>query len=86
MFQMNGTSKLYVNIFTGKGGIGANDSIKAILTGVEKHLSLSTSTRLQKITVVVFEQKIFDDYCNYFTERNKMVSVCIDVSFCGFSI
>ncbi|XP_060731718.1 protein mono-ADP-ribosyltransferase PARP14 isoform X2 [Tachysurus vachellii] len=61
-------------IGTGKGGIGANDSIKAILTGVEKHLSLSTSTRLQKITVVVFEQKIFDAYCNHFTERNKMTA------------
>ncbi|KAF4086741.1 hypothetical protein AMELA_G00087870 [Ameiurus melas] len=58
-------------IGTGKGGIGANDSIKAILAGVENHLTRSTSSSLQKITVVAFEQKILDAYCNYFKERNN---------------
>ncbi|XP_060785283.1 protein mono-ADP-ribosyltransferase PARP14 isoform X3 [Neoarius graeffei] len=58
-------------IGTGKGGIGANDSIMAIFAGVESHLALSTSTSLQKITVVAFEQKVFDAYCNYFKEKNN---------------
>ncbi|XP_058248540.1 protein mono-ADP-ribosyltransferase PARP14 isoform X2 [Hemibagrus wyckioides] len=58
-------------IGTGRGGIGANDSIKAILAGVESHLSQSTSSSLQKITVVSFEQNIFYAYCNYFRERNS---------------
>ncbi|KAK3543959.1 hypothetical protein QTP70_031865 [Hemibagrus guttatus] len=58
-------------IGTGRGGIGANDSIKAILAGVQNHLSQSTSSSLQKITVVAFEQKIFYAYCNYFRERNS---------------
>ncbi|XP_053482454.1 protein mono-ADP-ribosyltransferase PARP14 isoform X3 [Ictalurus furcatus] len=58
-------------IGTGRGGIGANDSIKAILAGVENHLTRSTSSSLQKITVVAFEQKILDAYCNYMKERNN---------------
>lgn len=56
---------------TGRGGIAANDSIGAILAGVENHLTLATSSNLQKITVVAFEQKNFDAYRDYFTERNN---------------
>ncbi|XP_026783862.3 protein mono-ADP-ribosyltransferase PARP14 isoform X1 [Pangasianodon hypophthalmus] len=58
-------------IGTGRGGIGANDSIKAILAGVENHLTQSTSSSLQKITVLVIDQKVLDAYCNYFKERNS---------------
>ncbi|XP_036426953.1 protein mono-ADP-ribosyltransferase PARP14 isoform X2 [Colossoma macropomum] len=58
-------------IGTGRGGIGANESIKAIVTGLENHLSQLMSSCLKEITVVAFEQKIFDSYCSYFKERNK---------------
>ncbi|KAI4880408.1 hypothetical protein NFI96_019082 [Prochilodus magdalenae] len=58
-------------IGTGRGGIGANESIKAIVTGLENHLTRLTSSCLMNVTVVAFEQKIFDSYCNNFKERNK---------------
>ncbi|KAF5890242.1 poly [ADP-ribose] polymerase 14-like, partial [Clarias magur] len=58
-------------IGTGRGGIGANDSIKAILAGVKHHLTQSTSSSLQKVTVVAFEQKVLDAYCSYFKKRNS---------------
>ncbi|KAM9486658.1 protein mono-ADP-ribosyltransferase PARP14 isoform 1-T1 [Clarias gariepinus] len=58
-------------IGTGRGGIGANDSIKAILAGVENHLTQSASSSLQKVTVVAFDQMVLDAYCSYFKERNS---------------
>ncbi|TSM60544.1 Poly [ADP-ribose] polymerase 14 [Bagarius yarrelli] len=59
-------------IGTGRGGIAASDSIWAILAGVENYLTQKTSN-FQKITLVAFEQKIFDAYCNYFKKRNSKV-------------
>ncbi|XP_017550531.2 protein mono-ADP-ribosyltransferase PARP14 isoform X1 [Pygocentrus nattereri] len=60
-------------IGTGRGGIGGNESIKAIFTGLEYHLNQLMSSCLKEITVVAFEQKIFDSYCSYFKERNKKI-------------
>ncbi|XP_072542636.1 protein mono-ADP-ribosyltransferase PARP14 isoform X2 [Salminus brasiliensis] len=57
-------------IGTGKGGIGAKESIKAIISGLENHLTQVKASCLKEITVVAFEQKIFDAYRCYFKERN----------------
>ncbi|KAL7881372.1 hypothetical protein AOLI_G00082200 [Acnodon oligacanthus] len=67
-------------IGTGRGGIGGNESIKAIFTGLENHLSQFMSSCLTEITVVVFEQKIFDSYCSYFKERTKNVNTPLKVA------
>ncbi|XP_034142622.1 protein mono-ADP-ribosyltransferase PARP14 isoform X2 [Esox lucius] len=56
-------------IGTGKGGIGPNDSIEAILKGVESHLSQVTSSSVQLITIVAFEQNIFDSMRDYLNKR-----------------
>lgn len=69
----------HLDIFTGRGGIAASDSIKAILDGVENHLTRSTSSSLQKITVVVFEQNVLDAYCRYFKKRNDKVNAYMDL-------
>ncbi|KAI5107530.1 poly [ADP-ribose] polymerase 14 isoform X2 [Silurus meridionalis] len=58
-------------IGTGRGGIKASDSIQAILAGLENHLTRSTSSSLQKITIMAFEQKIFDAYSDYLKDRNS---------------
>ncbi|XP_076854433.1 poly(ADP-ribose) polymerase family member 14-related sequence 3 isoform X2 [Brachyhypopomus gauderio] len=61
-------------IGTGRGGIGPNESMKAIFAGLENHLAKSKSSCLKEIIVVVFEQKILDSYCSYFKERKKKPS------------
>ncbi|XP_031657998.1 uncharacterized protein LOC109867464 [Oncorhynchus kisutch] len=57
-------------IGTGKGGIEPKDSIKAILKGLENHISQIPSSSIKIIFIVAFEQKIFDLLRDYFNERN----------------
>ncbi|XP_026865824.2 protein mono-ADP-ribosyltransferase PARP14 [Electrophorus electricus] len=61
-------------IGTGRGSIGAKESIKAIIAGLENHLTKSKSSCLKEIIVAVFEQKVLDAYCSYFKERIKKPS------------
>ncbi|XP_066542681.1 protein mono-ADP-ribosyltransferase PARP14-like isoform X3 [Hoplias malabaricus] len=68
----NATTVAIPAIGTGKGGIGASESIKAIFIGLENHLTQSQSSCLKEIFAVAFEQKIFDSYCIYFKERKKL--------------
>uniref|UniRef100_A0A8C1DTF2 Poly [ADP-ribose] polymerase n=1 Tax=Cyprinus carpio carpio TaxID=630221 RepID=A0A8C1DTF2_CYPCA len=49
-------------IGTGRGGFAPKESIKAILTAIEKHLKEPNSSCLRSITIVAFEQKTFDDF------------------------
>ncbi|XP_062861863.1 protein mono-ADP-ribosyltransferase PARP14 [Trichomycterus rosablanca] len=58
-------------IGTGRGSIGANKSIEAIVSGVEKHLSYLQSSSLKKITVVPFEQTAFDAFSSFFKVINN---------------
>ncbi|XP_007232471.3 protein mono-ADP-ribosyltransferase PARP14-like isoform X2 [Astyanax mexicanus] len=64
-------------IGTGRGGIGTKDSIKAIITGLENHMAQVQTSCLNEITVVAFEQKVYDSYCDYFKERNKKPSLIV---------
>ncbi|KAK6310022.1 hypothetical protein J4Q44_G00199030 [Coregonus suidteri] len=57
-------------IGTGKGGIEPKDSIKAILKGLERHISQMPSSSIKTIFIVAFEQKIFDLLRDYFNKRN----------------
>ncbi|KAJ8351599.1 hypothetical protein SKAU_G00230750 [Synaphobranchus kaupii] len=67
----NTTAMSIPAIGTGKGNILPEESIKAILTGLQSHLSQTTSTSIKFIFIVAFEQKVFDCFCNYFAERNQ---------------
>eukprot|EP00063_Salmo_salar_P072238 XP_014047073.1 PREDICTED: poly [ADP-ribose] polymerase 14-like [Salmo salar] len=44
-------------IGTGKGGIEPKDSIKAILKGLERHISQMPSSSIKIIFIVAFEQR-----------------------------
>ncbi|KAL1267282.1 hypothetical protein QQF64_032645 [Cirrhinus molitorella] len=61
-------------IGTGRGGFAPKESIKAILTAIEKHLKEPNLSCLRSITVVAFEHKTFDDFCDYFKTWNKPAS------------
>ncbi|XP_051998490.1 LOW QUALITY PROTEIN: protein mono-ADP-ribosyltransferase PARP14-like [Xyrauchen texanus] len=58
-------------IGTGRGGIGAKESITAIFMAMEKHLTAQNSSCLKEITIVTFEEKVHDACREYFRERNK---------------
>ncbi|XP_041724440.2 protein mono-ADP-ribosyltransferase PARP14 [Coregonus clupeaformis] len=57
-------------IGTGQCGIEPKDSIKAILKGLESHMSQMPSSSIKIIFIVAFEQKIFDSLRNYFKKSN----------------
>ncbi|XP_042611132.1 protein mono-ADP-ribosyltransferase PARP14-like isoform X1 [Cyprinus carpio] len=61
-------------IGTGRGGFAPKESIKAILTAIEKHLKEPNSSCLRSITIVAFEQKTFDDFRDHFKAWNKPAS------------
>ncbi|XP_035265187.1 uncharacterized protein LOC118223123 isoform X3 [Anguilla anguilla] len=65
------TSMAVPAIGTGKSNINPEESIKAILNGLQKHLSQTTSTSIKFIFIVAFEQKVFDSFQHYFAERNQ---------------
>ncbi|XP_064182766.1 protein mono-ADP-ribosyltransferase PARP14 [Anguilla rostrata] len=65
------TSMAIPAIGTGKSNINPEESIKAILKGLQKHLSQTTSTSIKFIFIVAFEQKVFDSFRHYFAERNQ---------------
>ncbi|XP_077071920.1 poly(ADP-ribose) polymerase family member 14-related sequence 3 isoform X2 [Siphateles boraxobius] len=58
-------------IGTGRGGFEPKESIKAILTAIERHLQEPNSSCFRSITIVAFNQKIFDDFRDYFKVWNK---------------
>ncbi|XP_067264755.1 protein mono-ADP-ribosyltransferase PARP14-like [Chanodichthys erythropterus] len=58
-------------IGTGRGGFDPKESIKAILTAIEKHLKEPNSSCFRSITIVAFEQKTFDAFREYFKVWNK---------------
>ncbi|XP_035265189.1 protein mono-ADP-ribosyltransferase PARP14 isoform X2 [Anguilla anguilla] len=58
-------------IGTGRGSIKPEESIEAILKGLQNHLSQSTSTNIKFIFIVAFEQKVFDSFRRYFAEQNQ---------------
>ncbi|XP_059356739.1 protein mono-ADP-ribosyltransferase PARP14-like [Carassius carassius] len=61
-------------IGTGRGGFAPKESIKAILTAIEKHLKEPNSSCLRSISIVAFEQKTFDDFRDHFKVWNKPAS------------
>ncbi|KAG5852862.1 hypothetical protein ANANG_G00067030 [Anguilla anguilla] len=65
------TSMAIPAIGTGKSNINPEESIKAILKGLQKHLSQTTSTSIKFIFIVAFEQKVFDSFRHHFAERNQ---------------
>ncbi|KAG7463857.1 hypothetical protein MATL_G00181160 [Megalops atlanticus] len=58
-------------IGTGRGNMKPEQSIEAVLKGLENHLSQTTSSCIKTIFIVAFEQKVFDSFCDYFAERNQ---------------
>lgn len=62
------------NAPAGRGGIGAQESLRAILKGLENHLSHTTSTSIKAMNLVIFEQKVFDGSADYFKKKNTTVS------------
>ncbi|XP_049341127.1 protein mono-ADP-ribosyltransferase PARP14-like [Astyanax mexicanus] len=58
-------------IGTGRGGISAYESITGIFTALENHLLYLNSSGLKKITVVAFEEIIWDAYRDYFRKKNR---------------
>lgn len=58
--------------FAGRGGFAPKESIRAIFTAIEKHLKEPNSSCLRSITIVAFEQKTFDDFCDHFKAWNKV--------------
>ncbi|XP_036401797.1 protein mono-ADP-ribosyltransferase PARP14 [Megalops cyprinoides] len=58
-------------IGTGRGNIKPEQSIEAVLKGLENHLSQTTSSCIKTIFIVAFDQKVFDSFCDYFAERNQ---------------
>ncbi|XP_041120245.1 protein mono-ADP-ribosyltransferase PARP14 [Polyodon spathula] len=68
------TSVAFPAIGTGRGAIGHKDSIVSILKGFENYFSKTTSTSLQSIFMVAFEQKVYDSFKDYFAERNLQSS------------
>ncbi|XP_061089952.1 protein mono-ADP-ribosyltransferase PARP14-like [Conger conger] len=67
----NTTAVSFPAIGTGRGNIKPEESIKAILKGLQNHLSQTTSTTIKFIFIVTLEQKVFDSFCHYFEERNQ---------------
>ncbi|XP_061089955.1 protein mono-ADP-ribosyltransferase PARP14-like [Conger conger] len=67
----NTTAVSFPAIGTGKGNIKPEESIKAIVKGLQNHLSQTTSTTIKFIFIVAFEQKVFDSFCHYLEERNQ---------------
>ncbi|XP_061089956.1 protein mono-ADP-ribosyltransferase PARP14-like [Conger conger] len=67
----NTTAVSFPAIGTGRGNIQPEQSIKAILKGLQNHLSQTTSTTIKFIFIVAFEQKVFDSFCHYLEERNQ---------------
>ncbi|KAI4901594.1 hypothetical protein NFI96_007423, partial [Prochilodus magdalenae] len=65
------TSVAFPAIGTGGGGISAYESIRAIFTGLENHLTQQNSSWLRKIVVVAFDQIIWSTFRDYFRQRNK---------------
>ncbi|XP_052421006.1 protein mono-ADP-ribosyltransferase PARP14 [Carassius gibelio] len=61
-------------IGTGRGGFPPKESIKAILSAIEKHLKQPNSSCLRSISIVAFEQKTFDDFRDHFKVWNKPAS------------
>ncbi|XP_048050723.1 uncharacterized protein LOC125270803 [Megalobrama amblycephala] len=58
-------------IGTGGGGFEPKESIKAILTAIEKHLMDPNLSCIRRINIVAFEQKTFDAFREYFRVWNK---------------
>ncbi|XP_067265758.1 protein mono-ADP-ribosyltransferase PARP14-like [Chanodichthys erythropterus] len=58
-------------IGTGRGGFEPKESIKAILTAIEKHLMDPNLSCIRRINIVAFEQKTFDAFREYFRVWNK---------------
>lgn len=56
---------------TGNGGIDPKHSMKAIVRGVKNYLSKTTSNSIKIVSIVAFEQKIFDVIQNYFDQKNR---------------
>ncbi|XP_076119600.1 protein mono-ADP-ribosyltransferase PARP14 isoform X2 [Alosa pseudoharengus] len=64
-------------IGTGRGGIKTQDSLGAILKGLENHLSRTTSSSIKAMNLVIFEQKVFDESSDYLKKRNTKHSSTI---------
>ncbi|KAI1884919.1 hypothetical protein AGOR_G00214850 [Albula goreensis] len=58
-------------IGTGRGNIKPEDSIQAVLNGLENHLSQVTSSCIKTVFIVAFDQKVFDSFHAYFVKRNQ---------------
>ncbi|KAL2081249.1 hypothetical protein ACEWY4_023102 [Coilia grayii] len=70
-------------IGTGRGGIGTEQSLKAILRGLENHISHTTSSSIKAMYLVIFEQKIFDSFSDYFKKKNTKLPSTIKPSSRG---
>ncbi|KAI4899304.1 hypothetical protein NFI96_022821, partial [Prochilodus magdalenae] len=64
--------KMLILSGAGGGGISAYESIRAIFTGLENHLTQQNSSWLKKIVVVAFDQIIWSTFRDCFRERNKL--------------
>ncbi|XP_061089953.1 LOW QUALITY PROTEIN: protein mono-ADP-ribosyltransferase PARP14-like [Conger conger] len=67
----NTTAVSFPAIGTGRGHIKPEESIKAILKGLQNYLSQTTSTTIKFIFIVTFKRKVFDSFRHYFEERNQ---------------
>ncbi|XP_028846983.1 protein mono-ADP-ribosyltransferase PARP14 isoform X2 [Denticeps clupeoides] len=56
-------------IGTGRGEISPEDSIRAILTGLENHLSSNAPSCIKALHLIVYEQNVFDSYNEYLKKR-----------------
>ncbi|XP_018601869.2 protein mono-ADP-ribosyltransferase PARP14 [Scleropages formosus] len=59
-------------IGTGRGNIGPKNSIEAMLKGLENHSTQTAASCIRSMFIVSLDQKVFDSYCDYFAERNKV--------------
>ncbi|XP_043930817.1 protein mono-ADP-ribosyltransferase PARP14-like [Protopterus annectens] len=56
---------------TGRGGMGPRVAIESILKGFENYFQNTSQTVITSISIIAFEQKIYDAFHDYFKERQQ---------------
>ncbi|XP_069791049.1 protein mono-ADP-ribosyltransferase PARP14-like isoform X2 [Narcine bancroftii] len=67
--QLNITAAAFPAMGTGKCGTSGETAINAIFTGLENYFLNVTSSNMKNISIVAFEQHIYDCFADFFDKR-----------------
>ncbi|GCC24274.1 hypothetical protein chiPu_0002674 [Chiloscyllium punctatum] len=71
----NVTSVAFPAIGTGKGGISCKTAIHAIFSGLDNYFSSISTSSMKSISIVAFEQYVYDTFAEAFEEKSLPSSV-----------